>query len=249
MGATVTRFDVNLVGTLLQGYAQRSTRRVAGADPGVVPRVDGAAAGQARRSSLDGGLEDDGSTASLVGGTEHQSYFVRPLVPFSFETPGEHRSRTTRRVGARNRQGLAWVLAVPALVALAALAGCAGTERNPAESFLLYAAWGDWPGDPTTHLFLTIVNEGQTQVDIGPGGHDVEVFGPTGVMPISWDGSAFSRPVYPDQSITVAFHPRTLPTSLFTFTLDHASGVPTPPPVGWYQVCVDPMCERLELAP
>ncbi|MBI2077749.1 MAG: hypothetical protein HYT80_05170 [Euryarchaeota archaeon] len=137
--------------------------------------------------------------------------------------------------------GFWYPLLVGGLVGVAAgLSGC-NAPLPPAE-IGLFATWQAWHDDPLPHLILTISNDGGEDASVGPGGRELSIEGPTGRMPVYWGDTEFARPVHGGRTVMVAFHPRTDETGTFGLAIDHAWGVPAPPPVGDYTVCIGRIC-------
>lgn len=127
-----------------------------------------------------------------------------------------------------------------------ALAGCASAPAGPGELHFT-AAWGPWSDDALPHLILTFSNIGQSPVYVGPGGQEIQVTGPTGTVPVYWGETPLARTIYPNQVLTVGFHPRLGPDGGFTLAIDHAWGIPAPAAPGIYVACAGSTCEPAKL--
>lgn len=138
-------------------------------------------------------------------------------------------------------------LAAPWLaLTLLLLAGCVQprTEgRAPAPGRLdMDAAWGAWEDDPLPHLLLTLVHRSGSPIAVGPS--SITVSGPVGPVPLVWSASMGARTLMPGETVEVALHPRAADEGTFSLALDHAAGLPMPPPPGEYFVCVKATCAR-----
>lgn len=138
-----------------------------------------------------------------------------------------------------------WTRSLIALIAGTVFAGCVANDPMPAD-VRFKASWQPWQDDNIPHLILTVTNMGGETAYIGPGGREITVSGPAGLVPIDWGGTTFSRPVFGGASVIVGFHPRLI-NGLFGLAIDHAHPLPVDPPSGPYLVCLDQDCTRAEL--
>lgn len=144
----------------------------------------------------------------------------------------------------KRRRALVAILAVltPLL-----LAGCIVQIPSGQGQLAVEAHWAPWGSDPVPHLQLTLMNQGDTDLAVGPGPMDIKVEGPHGIVPLHW-GTLVSRELLPQERAVLTLHPRSQGGTPFLLSIDHNVGEEVQPPTGTYVVCFADLCERADLS-
>ena len=138
----------------------------------------------------------------------------------------------------------AWVAPMAIFAVAFALAGCTSGPADPAH-VQVRAEWQ--VTEPLGHadLLVRLWNDGGSSAIVGPGGHDLQVRGPTSVIPVDWGGSS-GRTLAPGDALAVSFHPGLAEDGTLAFFLDHSQGVHVAPVPGPYEVCSEDTCSRTQ---